>query len=111
MGPDPVREQVQQKPIMSKQSIKLVKSASRGVSRDMSPSAGSQDSWTSSNSGDEASGRRRRRLKRNNEEQARPVVRAEEDVMRMISKLRRQQKQRVSSLRGTALSFCTAFLS
>merc|ERR1712050_727558 len=55
LQPDPVREQVQQKPIMSKQFIKLVKSASRGVSRDMSPSAGSQDSWTSSNSGDEAS--------------------------------------------------------
>jgi hypothetical protein len=53
LQPDPVREQVQQKPITSKQFIKLVKSASRGVSRDMSPSAGSQDSWTSSNSGDE----------------------------------------------------------
>jgi len=64
LQPDPVREQVQQKPIMSKQFIKLVKSASRGVSRDMSPSAGSQDSWTSSNSGDEASEKKKEKAKK-----------------------------------------------
>jgi hypothetical protein len=65
LQPDPVREQVQQKPITSKQFIKLVKSASRGVSRDMSPSAGSQDSWTSSsNSGDEASEMKKEKAKK-----------------------------------------------
>jgi len=47
---DPVREKTQQKPMKPKQFIKLMKSASRGLSRDMSPSAGSQDSWTSSSS-------------------------------------------------------------
>jgi len=46
----PVREQRQQKPMKPKEFIRLVKSASRGMSRDMSPSADSQDSWTSSNS-------------------------------------------------------------
>jgi len=47
---DPVGEKVQHEPMKPKQFIKLVKSASRGVSRDLSPSAGSQDSGTSSNS-------------------------------------------------------------
>jgi len=45
---DPVRELVHQKPMTPKQFFKLVKSASRGMSRDMSPSVGSEDSWTSS---------------------------------------------------------------
>eukprot|EP00933_Yihiella_yeosuensis_P022269 TRINITY_DN1751_c0_g1_i1.p1 TRINITY_DN1751_c0_g1~~TRINITY_DN1751_c0_g1_i1.p1 ORF type:complete len:431 (-),score=87.65 TRINITY_DN1751_c0_g1_i1:482-1699(-) len=46
---DAVTEKLQQQ-MKPKQFIKLVRSASRGVSRDMSPSAGSQDSWTSSSS-------------------------------------------------------------
>jgi len=55
---DPVGEKAQQKPMAPKQFVKLVRSASRGVSRDMSPSAGSQDSWTSSNSDEKTSEKR-----------------------------------------------------
>jgi len=52
---DPVREQTQQKPMKPKEFIKLMKSVSRSMSRDMSPSAGSEDSWTSSSSDDKSS--------------------------------------------------------
>jgi hypothetical protein len=52
---DLVREKTQQKPMKPKEFIELMKSASRGMSRDMSPSAGSQDSWTSSSSDDNTS--------------------------------------------------------
>jgi len=47
---DVANAKLQQKQMKPKQFIKLVRSASRGLSRDMSPSAGSQDSWTSSSS-------------------------------------------------------------
>eukprot|EP00930_Biecheleria_cincta_P020348 TRINITY_DN1531_c0_g1_i5.p1 TRINITY_DN1531_c0_g1~~TRINITY_DN1531_c0_g1_i5.p1 ORF type:complete len:407 (-),score=91.03 TRINITY_DN1531_c0_g1_i5:477-1697(-) len=56
---DPVRKEVQQKPMKPKHFIKLVKSVSRGVSRDMSPSAGSEDSRTSSSSDDKTCERKK----------------------------------------------------
>jgi len=55
---DPVGEKAQQKPMKPKQFMNLVKSASRGVSRDMSPGAGSQESLTSSNSDETTSEKR-----------------------------------------------------